>query len=251
MIENKIMPKLTNVTVNDTCFLCGSQAFYISFNSKKLRCVEKVSQCPGHAKKAQASRDANITTEERKAHMKRMSENGNTTLKKLHEDPIWRAKKSANLSNAIKKRGGNVGSNNPMYGKTHKKSSIEKQKLKAKNRDPITYVKGVATKITNGICTPKELKDKWELYLEQVNNFTSRSWKEYQHIINPSNLPRGKKYELDHKFSKFEGFNRNIPPEIIGHYKNLELISRTENRSKRTKCSITLEELYESIRSKN
>ena len=242
------MPKLTNITPNDTCFLCGSQAQWISINSKQLRCVEKITQCPGHAKKAQVTRDANTTPEERTAHMKRMSQNGNAKLKNLHSDPEWLADKSEKISEAVKKRGGHSGINNPMFGKTHKKSSKKKQEIKAQSRDPKCYEQATKTKIKNGIAIPKHLKTDFELYEEKVDNITYTSWRWHQSKINPNNLLRGIDYELDHKFSKTAGFINNVPPEIIGHYANLELISKNENRSKRTKCSITLNELYESIK---
>lgn len=50
-------------------------------------------------------------------------------------------------------------------------------------------------------------------------------------------------YHLDHKFSIVEGFMNNIEPEIIGGIKNLEFIPWLDNIKKRTKCSITINEL--------
>jgi transposase-like protein len=50
-------------------------------------------------------------------------------------------------------------------------------------------------------------------------------------------------YHLDHKFSISEGFKNNIAPKIIGDIKNLEFIPWEQNIKKRTKCSITIEEL--------
>lgn len=50
-------------------------------------------------------------------------------------------------------------------------------------------------------------------------------------------------YHLDHKYSILEGFNNNLPSEIIGNIKNLEFITWEENIKKRTKCSITINEL--------
>ena len=242
------MPKLTNITPNNTCFMCGSQAHWISINSKQLRCTEKITQCPGHAKKAQATRDANTTPEERSAHMKHMSKNGNAKLKKLHTDPEWLANKSEKISEAVEKRGGHSGSNNPMFGKKHKNSSKKKQEVKAQSRDPKCYEQATETKIKNGIAIPKHLKTDFELYEEKVDNITRTSWQWHQNKINPTNLLRGQDYELDHKFSKIEGFNNNVPSEVIGHYANLELLPKNENRSKRTKCSITLAELYEAVK---
>jgi len=242
------MPKLFNPTPNDTCFLCGCQAHWISFNSKQLRCVEKITQCTSFIKKAQATRDTNTTPEERKAHMKKMSERGNDKLKKLHSDPGWLASKSKKISEAVEKRGGHSGSNNPMFGKKHKNSSKKKQEVKAQSRDPKCYEQATETKIKNGIAVPKHLKTDFELYGEKVDNITYTSWRWHQNKINPTNLPRGTDYELDHKFSKTAGFINNVPPEVIGHYANLELIPKNKNRSKRTKCSITLSKLYESIK---
>jgi hypothetical protein len=243
------MPKLISPNFNDTCFLCGCQAYWISVNSKQLRCVEKITQCTGFINKAQSTRDANTTSEERKAHMKKMSKNGNAILKKLHNDPDWLVNKSKNISEAVEKRGGHSGSNNPMFGRTHKQSTKRKQAVKAQNRDPKCYEQGTDTKIKNGSATPKHLKSAWDLYREKVENITIKNWKKHYNKINPNNLPRGQQYELDHKFSKTEGFLNNVPPEVIGHYANLELIPKNQNRSKRTKCSITLTELYESTKS--
>lgn len=52
-------------------------------------------------------------------------------------------------------------------------------------------------------------------------------------------------YHIDHKFSIREGFEENIPPEIIGSLKNLEMIPGRKNCSKRAKCSISKEELLD------
>ena len=50
-------------------------------------------------------------------------------------------------------------------------------------------------------------------------------------------------YCLDHKYSIFEGFKNGIKPEIIASLKNLVFIPWRDNVVKRTKCSITKEEL--------
>lgn len=237
------MPKLTNIDSSCICHLCGNTAFYISFNSKKMRCVEKITQCPGFIKKAEMSRQKNISKEDRIAHMKKMSKNGNKVLKSLHKNKEWIERKSLNISKAIESRGGHSGENNPMFGRKHLDQSKEKMSTKAKNRDPICYSKSTKTKISKGIAIPKEKKSSWEIYKEQVMNYTYKNWKKHQKKINPKNFERGKNYELDHKFSIFEGFKQNVSPEIIGHYVNLELIPKTLNRTKKTKCSITLEQL--------
>lgn len=50
-------------------------------------------------------------------------------------------------------------------------------------------------------------------------------------------------YHLDHKYSILEGFKNGISPDIIGGIMNLEFIPWKENIKKRTKCSITINEL--------
>ncbi len=50
-------------------------------------------------------------------------------------------------------------------------------------------------------------------------------------------------YHLDHKYSILEGYKNNINPEIIASLNNLVFIPWKDNVMKRTKCSITKEEL--------
>ena len=192
------MPKLTNPTSDDTCFLCRKQAHWISFNSKQLRCVEKITQCSGFVKKAEASRQKNMSKEDRRAHMKLMSDKGNKRLAELHTDEQWRRTKGNNVSKA--------------------KSTI-----------------------------PADQQTNWIIYEGIVDRVTRESWVYHTSKINPEDLPRGRGYELDHKYSKHQGFLNNVPPEVIGHYSNLQMIPRHSNRKKYNKCSITIDELYEGV----
>jgi len=57
-------------------------------------------------------------------------------------------------------------------------------------------------------------------------------------------------YNLDHKFSVFEGFKQGIEPEIIGNIVNLEFIPWEENLNKGVKCSITENELRDIYKNK-
>jgi len=195
------MPKLITTDNDYTCFMCGCQAFYISINSKQMRCVEKITQCPGFAKKAEESRRARPDNNERISRLKDMGVKGNKKLYELHRDEVWRKKKGENISKA--------------------KSVI-----------------------------PKEQLPLWEIYENKVDRITRASWLYHSTKINPDNLPRGKLYELDHKYSKHQGFLNNIPPDIIGHPANLQMIPRHSNRKKYNKCSIEIEHLYDAINSK-
>ena len=58
------------------------------------------------------------------------------------------------------------------------------------------------------------------------------------------NLIHNKKV-VDHMFSVYEGFHRNIPPYIIGSIYNLKVIPWRENISKSSSNSISEEELFD------
>jgi hypothetical protein len=63
--------------------------------------------------------------------------------------------------------------------------------------------------------------------------------------FNPYTNPDG--CVRDHMFSCKEGYLQNIPPELIAHPANCELLSHKNNAKKSSKCSITLEWLYNRI----
>ena len=99
-------------------------------------------------------------------------------------------------------------------------------------------------------CEPKrQLSSKqlsnFQLYKQQVRRFTERSWNNRQGYINHHKLSRGHTtYHIDHNFSVYDGFVKNIPPYIIGHWSNLELIPYDENIRKGKFSIIEAELLY-------
>jgi hypothetical protein len=66
-------------------------------------------------------------------------------------------------------------------------------------------------------------------------------------VIRHYNLKTVPGFDWDHKFSVYEGFKQNIHPNIIASRDNLELIPISENRSNGRKCSITRDELLNSV----
>jgi hypothetical protein len=181
-------------------------------------------------------------------HMKQMSKSGNEKLKELHKNPEWLEHKSEQISKKVTDRGGHNGHNNPMFNKTHNQQTRSEQSSKAQLRNPSVYERATLTKIANGIAIPKELKTKWELYKEKVDNITRSNWIQYENLINPENYPRGQLFNLDHKVSKRDGFINDVPPEVIGHYKNLEILTEFANKSKGSNSSITIDELYTQVK---
>jgi len=89
--------------------------------------------------------------------------------------------------------------------------------------------------------SPQELT-KYQIYYRKVLIETGKSIKNNPDKIKNLHL-RGNEYQLDHKYSIKEGFRNDINPNIIGHYENLEVISREDNCKKRTSCSININEL--------
>lgn len=88
----------------------------------------------------------------------------------------------------------------------------------------------------------------YKIYYNKVINITEKqnlkSLKDYN--------KRGKAgiknaYQLDHKYSIYEGFKNGIDPEIIGNINNLEFIPYEENIKKHKNCSINIETLLNLI----
>lgn len=87
-------------------------------------------------------------------------------------------------------------------------------------------------------------RSKFLLYREKVRKFSEKNFR--NNYIENKEL-RGKYYELDHKYSIYEGFIHEIPESIIADVSNLHVIPREENRQKSSNSSITFEELINEI----
>jgi len=90
---------------------------------------------------------------------------------------------------------------------------------------------------------PDKIKE-FRFYSLKVHRLTRQQVKKYHNKIENIEL-RGfeKGYELDHKFSIYEGFIKNLPAEYIANYKNLKVIPIRKNRIKRTNSSISYQTL--------
>lgn len=93
--------------------------------------------------------------------------------------------------------------------------------------DPKDYTDLVRYRKMVGKCTNMQ-------EIENLKNFKKRGRTEVKGS-----------YQLDHMFSIVEGFKQNIAPYIIGNICNLEMIPSLENDSKKAKCSISKEDLFE------
>jgi len=99
------------------------------------------------------------------------------------------------------------------------------------------------TSISKGkIRDPKNISS-YELYRSEVWKISNQQYQEHYYKINPTNIRRGLKNHLDHKYSIQQGWKNNISPSIIGGWKNLQIIPADDNRKKSSKCSVTLESI--------
>lgn len=106
--------------------MCGNPGKFLGINSKKYRCVYTITQCPGFISKTKAVRHVDVN------HMKDMNQKAQQRLSQLIEDEGWRQSKSQSISDAISKRGGHAGVNNPRYGQLVTEETRQKMSTKAK-----------------------------------------------------------------------------------------------------------------------
>ena len=63
-----------------------------------------------------------------------------------------------------------------------------------------------------------------------MNKLTEKTYRKFINTINPENLLRGRgKYHLDHRYTVMEGFKNNIPPYILSHPYNLQMLEEKDN----------------------
>lgn len=109
---------------------------------------------------------------------------------------------------------------------------------------PSVHLKGFGCKFCTGYKSTEKQENEYNLYKSKVWSFSNKSYRRYKDIINPNSLIRSRTIHLDHKYSILDGFKNRIDPEIIGHYRNLQILSSVDNRKKWDKSSITLKELH-------
>ena len=90
---------------------------------------------------------------------------------------------------------------------------------------------------------------RYKKYFITVQKETNRTLVKFSNKIENIEL-RGNDYHLDHKYTIYDGFKNNVDPKIIGHWKNLEIITAIENSKKNKNSSITLNELLNQIGNK-
>lgn len=128
-----------------------------------------------------------------------------------------------------------------------KQTCLEKYGVESTLLIPEVRNKQYQTKVSKGQIIPVELRSSRDLYYAAVIKLTRQTWITHFDKINPNRLNRSNEYNLDHIYSIQEGFRNSIPPYIIAHWTNLQMLESTKNSSKGRRCDKTLIKLYEDV----
>lgn len=127
---------------------------------------------------------------------------------------------------------------------THGKFQIKPNTLLNNSGCPkCSITRQLATKIQKGIIRDPSNIPEYEKYRIEVWKISNQQFIEHYYKINPNNIRRNTANHLDHKYSIQQGWQNKVPANIIGSWKNLQIISGKENRQKGNKCSVTLEDI--------
>lgn len=139
---------------------------------------------------------------------------------------------------------------------SHPHTDEAKKKIGKKSKEKFTeeYRARVRkTLVKNGAAVPDSQKNDFAIY-KMHSEWVHRMWDlvddqtllETVGIFNSFTNLDG--CERDHKFSRMSGFIDGIFPEILRHPANCQLLTHSDNSSKRGKSCITKEELFSAIR---
>lgn len=121
-------------------------------------------------------------------------------------------------------------------------------KVKQTRGNPDVIAKWRKTGEDNGNFVPLEQKTEWERYIHLVWYYTNKNdltTLDNHHLRGRIDMVTNA-YHLDHIVSITDGFNNNVPPEIIGSIYNLRFISAVDNMNKKQRSDMKIETLLES-----
>lgn len=129
-----------------------------------------------------------------------------------------------------------------------RRDTMSKIGIDGKNTFQRMYDKQHQTKVMKGMFSPREKMTEKQRYHSEcwrVTRSNDLSLLPNFHLRGKNGKPGA--FQLDHKISISYGFLHNIPPDIIGHFCNLEMIPWESNVKKNFRCSISLQDLTEHI----
>ena len=238
-------------------FGCNQEAIK-QFKSGSWCCSESSNSCPGFRRKNSNSHKNYIFTEEHKKKLRRkesieVRKKKTRSLEKLkNKHPLFlEAEDVKEVDNILYVRCKNC---DIFFVPFERQLECRIRSIEHPDGSKSFFFCSDFCKRTSFFYDKRERKnsdsDEFDKYCREAWRQTKISIKNFPDRIKSLHL-RGTRngYTLDHKFSVFKGFKQNIDPRIVGHYMNLEVIPSLINCNKRTKCSITIEELLQSIKS--
>lgn len=132
----------------------------------------------------------------------------------------------------------------PLIKEKCKTTNLEKYGFESNFQRPEMIEKFYENGVKAGRITPREKRSDKRRYYDAVEYYTNLNKKKYSEKI-PDNTNGGSERSLDHIYSQFQGFKDNIPPYIIGHWTNLQMLQKSDNSAKREKCHKTKDKLFE------
>lgn len=141
--------------------------------------------------------------------------------------------------------------------KQHQKKNGKKANLNRKPESRTTNLNYWLSKGYDEDTAKEKLRERQTTRknLNEIKNSLTAYYKEVWYNTNKNkhlvlNIEkRSTKYHIDHVFSIRDGFDNNVPPEIIGSHINLRILGARENIKKYRKSELSLEELYEKYES--
>jgi len=258
---------------------CGEIAIH-QFKDGRWCCGEYSNQCKKVKEKIKESWIVNPPRLGRK-NCKETNKKISEKIKKLWEDQnsIYnslesREKQSKAQKNIIHTEQWNLKISKSLKGR--EKSKLHKEKLRESNKESYNRNPELRNEVKNRMLNGQALrmlsinpterlqkvrkthekKGSWikiedisnlSLYYRLVAKFTNISMREKyskEELKERGNNKERRNKQLDHIFSIHEGFKYGILPLIIGSKSNIELVDCSYNRSKHSKCDISLDELF-------
>ncbi|HET8688734.1 MAG TPA: hypothetical protein VFM18_19125 [Methanosarcina sp.] len=237
-----------------TCEYCKQPANY-QFKNKIFCCSKSISGCPEIKRKRKLAclekyGDENFRNTAKSKSTKK-ERYGNETFNNREQaaNTLLEVHGVTNVSQipeVKEKKDNTFDKNYRRDNDAHAKLVQQKQATWKKKNIKSINAKRKKTRIDRGLSVPDHLLPDHEIYRRRVWEETNKN--DLSVLVNYNK--RGRlEYHLDHKYSITQGFLNRIPPEIIGHIANLEMLPHYENRAKYSKCSITIEQLYQLVES--
>jgi hypothetical protein len=234
--------------VNRTCLVCESE-FTVRSNSQKKICSRKCT--------AEFQTGINNPNYNNKWSSEQVAKQSDLMKNKYDEIENYRFRVGA--SNRGKKflseRIAAMHKNRPKSSYSHPHTEETKAIIGKKSSEKWTEeyrVKYYKNGVISGRIVADELRSDFEIY-QQKSHWIQRMWDLvedskivelgiFNAVTNPSGCVR------DHRLSKMDGFKLGIFPEILRHPVNCNILTHSQNASKREKSSILVKELFDNIK---